>query len=208
MKIAVITTGELKGELLEQGVQDGIEVHWLAAPGFIEGADCYIDLLFEKKQARIDTLKKLEPALIIVNDVTATPGELPPTFTRINGWPSFLKRQLVEAAAGGNTEKERAGKIFASLGKKIEWVPDTAGFVSARVISMIINEAYFTLAENVSSKEEIDIAMKLGTNYPFGPFEWAQKIGLKNVYALLETLSKTNSRYQPAALLKKEALTR
>ena len=70
---------------------------------------------------------------------------------------------------------------------------------------MIINEAYFTLEENVSTKEEIDIAMKLGTNYPYGPFEWSKKIGLKNIADLLKELFITEKRYQPAALLLKEA---
>ena len=71
---------------------------------------------------------------------------------------------------------------------------------------MIINEAYFALEEGVSTKEEIDTAMKLGTNYPYGPFEWAKKIGLKNIFQLLDKLHKTNLRYEPAALLKKEAI--
>jgi 3-hydroxybutyryl-CoA dehydrogenase len=94
---------------------------------------------------------------------------------------------------------------MAVFNKKIEWVPDIPGFVTARVISMIINEAYFALDENVSSKEEIDTAMKLGTNYPYGPFEWAKAIGLKNVYDLLKHLAELNNRYTPSALLQKEA---
>jgi 3-hydroxybutyryl-CoA dehydrogenase len=83
-------------------------------------------------------------------------------------------------------------------------VPDVKGFISARVVSMIINEAYFALEEKVSTKREIDTAMKLGTNYPYGPFEWGDLIGVKNIYELLNELSKTDSRYTPAALLKKE----
>jgi 3-hydroxybutyryl-CoA dehydrogenase len=84
-------------------------------------------------------------------------------------------------------------------------VPDIPGFVTARVISAIINEAYFALEEKVSSREEIDIAMKTGTNYPYGPFEWADKIGLKNVYALLDVLSRDEAGYTPASLLKESA---
>jgi 3-hydroxybutyryl-CoA dehydrogenase len=61
------------------------------------------------------------------------------------------------------------------------------------------------LNEKVSTKEEIDVAMKLGTNYPYGPFEWSEKIGLKNIYELLFTLSRTSPRYEPAGLLKKVA---
>ncbi len=72
---------------------------------------------------------------------------------------------------------------------------------------MIINEAYFTLDEEVSSKEEIDTAMKLGTNYPYGPFAWGETIGLKHVSVLLSTLAKTNARYTASSLLQKEALS-
>jgi 3-hydroxybutyryl-CoA dehydrogenase len=71
---------------------------------------------------------------------------------------------------------------------------------------MIINEAYFALEDGVSSKEEIDIAMQLGTNYPYGPFTWGRIIGLKNIYDLLLKMAEINSRYKPSALLEKEAL--
>lgn len=69
---------------------------------------------------------------------------------------------------------------------------------------MIINEAYFGLGDGISSKQEMDIAMKLGTNYPFGPFEWSEKIGLGRIHALLSKLSETSTRYQIAPALTKE----
>ena len=112
----------------------------------------------------------------------------------------------MEATAPNEEIKLIGEKILGSFNKKIEWLEDTPGFISARVIAMIINEAYYALEEAVSTKEEIDTAMKLGTSYPFGPFEWAEKIGLKNVYELLLALAITNARYLPAPLLKKEAL--
>ena len=70
---------------------------------------------------------------------------------------------------------------------------------------MIINEAWFAVGDEVSSREEIDTAMKLGTNYPFGPFEWGNKIGMQNILALLQRLYLTDSRYKPSQLLIKEA---
>jgi 3-hydroxybutyryl-CoA dehydrogenase len=91
------------------------------------------------------------------------------------------------------------------LNRRTEWVPDEKGLISARIVSMIINEAFFALEEKVSSKEEIDTAMKLGTNYPYGPFEWGEKIGFKKIVSLLTALSNEEERYQPAALLIKEA---
>ena len=69
------------------------------------------------------------------------------------------------------------------------WTPDDYGFIAARIIAMIINEAYYALQENVSTKQQIDIAMKLGTNYPYGPFEWSEKIGIEKIYLLLKKLS-------------------
>ena len=206
MKIAIITDDALKEEWMFQGMQEAVWIEWLSEPIAVEDADCYIDLLFYPDAERINKLKKLQPAIIIVNSVMATLNNLPENFIRINGWPTFLKRSVVESSCMNDDLKIHAEKIFISFNKKIEWVPDVPGFITARVISMIINEAYFTLEEKVSSKMEIDIAMKLGTNYPYGPFEWSEKIGLKNVYELLTTLSNNNSRYEPAALLKKEAL--
>jgi 3-hydroxybutyryl-CoA dehydrogenase len=205
MKIAVITNDLLKEEWLFQGRQEAVLIEWLSEPIFVEDADCYIDLLFQPTAERINKLKQLQPAVIIVNSVMTTLNNLPENFIRINGWPSFLKRGIVESSCNDEI-KIRAEKIFASFNKKAEWVSDVPGFITARVVSMIINEAYFTLDEKVSSKNEIDTAMKLGTNYPYGPFEWGEKIDLKKVYELLSTLSNTDSRYEPAALLKKEAL--
>jgi len=207
MKAAIITNNELKEELLAQGLQDSIQVEWLTEPSAADGADCYIDLLFEKKKSRIDALKKLEPAVIIVNETAAANGEIPDSFIRVNAWPTFLKRQLVEASFIDDSGIAIAESVFAGFGKKTAWVPPGPGFISARVVSMIINEAYLALEENVSSKEEIDTAMKWGTNYPFGPFEWGRKIGLKNIYQLLDVMAQANDRYQPAALLKIEAFT-
>jgi len=73
---------------------------------------------------------------------------------------------------------------------------------------MIINEAYYALGEEVSSKAEIDTAMKLGTNYPLGPFEWGAKIGLHNIYRLLKLLSVEDDRYIVAPYLEQELTNR
>ena len=82
------------------------------------------------------------------------------------------------------------------------------GMICPRIVAMIINEAYFTFGDNISGKEEIDIAMKLGTHYPFGPFEWSRKIGLKNIYELLTALTKTDKIYQVSGALLAELETR
>ncbi len=120
---------------------------------------------------------------------------------RINAWQGFLEKEIWEIAG---TISPAIRAIITAMGKKYITVADEPGFVSARIIAMIINEAYFAKGENVSSEADIDIAMKLGTNYPFGPFEWSKKIGLINVHDLLARLAIDDERYYPAPLLQKE----
>jgi 3-hydroxybutyryl-CoA dehydrogenase len=141
---------------------------------------------------------------IIINSTTKTLQQLnsPKTVLRINGWQTFIERNVWEIAGSINNT---ITALLSSLQKKLIEVPDEIGFTSAKVVSMIINEAYFALEENVSTKEEIDIAMKLGTNYPYGPFDWASKIGVSNVYNLLNQLSIQDKRYTPCTILKNEA---
>ena len=82
---------------------------------------------------------------------------------------------------------------------------DTPGLTFPRILSLIINEAARSLEEGVASAEEIDVAMRLGVNYPQGPLQWADQIGLDEVLAVLEGLQRETGedRYRPATLMKK-----
>jgi 3-hydroxybutyryl-CoA dehydrogenase len=144
----------------------------------------------------------IEP-FIFINSVTQTLAEIKGSnhVIRMNAWQGFLDKEIWELS-GDITPKVSA--VLEYLQKKYIALPDEPGFVSARIIAMIINEAYFAKAEKLSSDAEIDIALKLGTSYPYGPFEWSKLIGLKNVYELLEKLAKTDERYLPASLLENE----
>ena len=205
MKIAVIAGENEREELLANGVIANTEILWINSPEKVPAdCDCCIDLLFNNDPGRIQALSSLKAPLIIVNAVTNTLAGLPANFIRINGWPTFLKRNTIEASRTLESMKSKAEEILAVFNKKISWSPDTPGFVSARIISTIINEAYLAWGEGVSTKAEIDTAMKLGTNYPYGPFEWSSKIGLDHVYYLLKSLSDENERYKPAEKLTKE----
>ena len=209
MKIAVLANESLKKELCATGLAGTDEIHWVASYDELfttNEADAVMDLLFEQTGWISKPLEKFLPKPVIVNSVIKTTKEIGFPFIRVNGWPTFLKRTIAEAACNDAKYKPAVEKIFSVFNRKTEWTPDVKGLISARVVSMIINEAYFALEEKVSSKDEIDLAMKLGTNYPYGPFEWAEKIGIRNVCELLSELSKTEKRYQPATLLLKEAL--
>ena len=141
--------------------------------------------------------------LVFVNGVVGTLRDHAASdhIIRFNGWPGMLTRPLIEAAAS-ESMKERASVIFQSIGKGVEWVADVPGLVSPRVIAMIINEACFAENEKVSDRKSIDTALKLGTNYPKGPFEWAAQIGWNKISRLINVLSITGDRYYPADQLK------
>jgi 3-hydroxybutyryl-CoA dehydrogenase len=208
MQIVVYGDESQRQELIAPGLQDPAKVEWISKVSEFQnhpGADAYIDLLFEALPERMLMLESLSAKPVIVNSVSATLSELAVPFVRFNGWPGFLQSQTIEASCNSEDVKKQAESIFMLFNRRVEWVADIPGFITPRVISMIINEAYFTLEEGVSTKAEIDTAMKLGTNYPFGPFEWSEKIGIEKICSLLSGLSKTNSRYKPSSLLKKEA---
>lgn len=130
---------------------------------------------------------------------------------RLVGFATFypLKdRKVIELARGlrtGESAANSAAEFFKSLGKETVQVKDTAGLTFPRILSLIINEAARTLEEGVASAEEIDLAMRLGVNYPQGPLKWADQIGLDEVLAVLEGLlgETGDDRYRPAPLLKR-----
>jgi 3-hydroxybutyryl-CoA dehydrogenase len=124
-------------------------------------ADAFIDLSFENSPGRIEMLAKLLPKPVLVHSVTDTLDRIHPNFIRVNGWPGFLKGNCLEASSGDEI-KIKAEQL---LGEDLVFVKDAPGFVSARILAMIINEAYFTWEAGTSTKDEIDIAMKLGTGW-------------------------------------------
>ncbi len=139
---------------------------------------------------------------IFVNDVCGTLDLLAvgKCLIRINAWPGFLRHSLLELAARDN-DKETAAILLADLIWPFRWVADIKGMVTPRTIAMIVNEACFALNQNISSPAEIDIALKLGTSYPKGPFEWAKQIGPSRIIQLLTALSAEDERYTAAPFI-------
>lgn len=209
MQVLLVAGEPLKDELLNNTtILPAIK--WITKPGEEDNIkyDACIDLNFDSTPARIDWLNQLQSPLVVINSVITTVQQLQADFIRINGWTTFLQRPIIEAATIHEDNKTITEQLFLLFGKKTQWVPDIMGLITPRIIASIINEAFFALQENVSTRDEIDIAMKLGTNYPFGPFDWSEKIGLDNIYALLSELSKSNKRYLPADLMTQTILNK
>lgn len=126
------------------------------------------------------------------------------TLIGINDLPTFINRSLAEVSLLNKTDEPTLHQIMLNLGWEYKLVQDRVGMVTPRIIMMIINEACYTLQEGTASMQDIDTSMKLGTNYPFGPFEWADRIGIKHVYETLKAVydDTHDERYKICPLLK------
>lgn len=131
-------------------------------------------------------------------------------FKRLFGigiYPTFSSVKNIELTKSNLTSPDFATAVSEIFENAI-WVEDRAGLINLRIISLIINEAYLVLQEKTADAKDIDIAMKLGTNYPFGPIEWSERIGLDLIYNVLQSMYNEygDDRYRITPLLKERYL--
>jgi 3-hydroxybutyryl-CoA dehydrogenase len=117
--------------------------------------------------------------------------------------PSFTQKRLMEAGFLG----KKSGKGFYDYvnvsEKNINTNRDEGKKIVLRVLSMLINEAADALFLNIASKEDIDLAMTKGVNYPKGLLSWADEIGIDNILKILKELNNKycEDRYRPSPIL-------
>jgi 3-hydroxybutyryl-CoA dehydrogenase len=131
-------------------------------------------------------------------------------FFGFSGMPTFVEREHLEVALLDPTHESILSPVCEKLGTAFVKVKDQVGLATPRVVCMIINEAFLSAEEGIASREDIDTAMKLGTNYPYGPFEWCEQIGAANVCRLLEAVYRESGdeRYRVAPSLRNKALSK
>lgn len=172
----------------------------------------------ELKQKNLQFLDKAisSSEIILTSSVTITASEqaqwlkYPKRVIGMSAMPTLLSQKLVEVASSLHTDREmlsKAQNFFMKLGKEVSVVEDRVGMVMPRILCMIINEAFFAVMEGIASPQDIDTAMKLGTNYPLGPLEWAEKMGTHQVYSVLHAIHHdlNEERYRIAPMLKQMA---
>lgn len=114
--------------------------------------------------------------------------------------------KLVEVIRGFATSDEVCTTIMElskAIGKIPTEVNDYPGFIANRILMPMINEAIYSLFENVAGVEEIDTVMKLGMAHPMGPLQLADFIGLDVCLSILNVLHDGfgNPKYAPCPLL-------
>lgn len=113
--------------------------------------------------------------------------------------------ELYAPLSGANEALELAQIYFSAHGHLTLELPDQPGGVGFRILALLINEAISALAEGVAGPAELNRAMRLGTGYPLGPLEWAERLWLKPVLRALEGLHAElgEDRYRPHPLLRR-----
>lgn len=127
----------------------------------------------------------------------------------LNSFPHLIERNTWEACNPFGIDISMFNELLKVLSvESCEWLKSRVGFFTPRVLCMIINEAYYTVQEGTAGKADIDTAMKLGTNYPKGPFEFCELFGIDLVYQQLHALhtDTLDERYKICPLLKTEYL--
>ena len=177
-----------------------------------------IDLTKKKQNLELlaNALPATAPILSSAITVTATEQSIwiagKHRLIGIAALPSLLEKPLLEVAPTIFSPKETLDAVahfLQTLHKQIELVQDRVGMVLPRILCQLINEAVFAVTEEIAMPQDIDMALKLGLNFPFGPIEWADRIGIKQVFAVVCALHRDlqEDRYRPAPLLRQMAVT-
>lgn len=223
--VALVGKSPLYAELYELLNEKGYRVlslgEALKTPEEVQLAVEVNSLDLKEKEEQLQALDRLLPPHVpIVTTSLAITATEAASWTlhpeRICGFGTLAplaERQLIEIAPALQTEEATIRKtesFFQSLGKETELVEDEVGLVFPRILTLIINEAAFALMEKAATPHDIDVAMKKGTNYPYGPLEWADRIGLDEIYAISRGLHRdlAEERYRTAPLLRKLVLAK
>jgi 3-hydroxybutyryl-CoA dehydrogenase len=164
--------------------------------------------LFQKLDALAppETLLLSNTSMISISDI-ATKTQHPQRVAGCHFFNPVPRMALVEIIGGEKTARqtlESAASLVTGWGKVPIPAPDTPGFIVNRALMMLLNEAAFLVQEG-SAPKDVDAAMKLGCNFPMGPLELMDLIGVDVTYdccAALWRQFERREKYAPCALLK------
>ncbi|MEU4043241.1 3-hydroxyacyl-CoA dehydrogenase [Streptomyces antibioticus] len=118
----------------------------------------------------------------------------------------YRKATRIALSASQDTSAQTLSEaigLFQALGKDVSVIGDVPGMIVARTVARIVDLAHDAVAKGVATEEDIDTAMRLGVNYPLGPFEWSRRLGRTWACSLLDDLHERDpsGRYAPSLAL-------
>ena len=143
--------------------------------------------------ATFASTNKLDHRRLVAIDTT---GDLSERVTLMTSPGSDLEN--LDAVAG----------LICNNGRKVTAIKDSPGFISQRIRAMIGNLGCEMANIQLASPEDIDLAMRLGLNYPMGPLEIIDDLGVKNAFDIMQTMQEItgDDRYRPSPWLRRRAL--
>lgn len=208
-----------KGKMSEADSQKILgAIHPVASLKELSSCDLVVEAIAENPELKYSTFKQLDeicaPHAILASNTSsisitaiAAKTRRPHQVAGMHFMNPVPVMKLVEGIRGLQTSDETfraVREVAEKMGKTFVEAKDQPGFAVNRILMPMINEAVTTLHEGVASVEDIDTAMKLGTNQPMGPLTLADFIGLDTCLAIMEVLHDGlgDSKYRPSPLLK------
>jgi len=181
--------------------------------------DYVIEAVFERAEVKLPIFGQLEEICpketILASNTSGIPVSLLASATNrpakvigthfMNPVPLMKGVEIVKTLLTSEETLKVSLDFVKSLGKETVVVKDSPGFVTNRIVTLVLNEAAKLLEENLASIEDIDKIEKLSHNWPMGPFELADMVGIDVIVDLLEGIYQQTGweRYKPAPLLKR-----
>lgn len=212
--------GITKGRVTEAQLEN-LLAHLLTSTDLqqsVRESDFVIEAVPEKRELKQKIMNEAEKSapkhtIFTSNTSTISPTELasytnrPQQFAVMHFFNPVQMMKLVEIVRGLETTDETVKKVrqvAERMGKETVEVNEFPGFVTSRISALVGNEAFHMLQEGVASAEDIDKAIKLGLNFPMGPLELGDLVGLDARLNNLRYLhEKLGEKFRPAPLLEK-----
>ncbi|MBC8266654.1 MAG: 3-hydroxybutyryl-CoA dehydrogenase [Flavobacteriales bacterium] len=183
----------------------------------VKGVDLVVEAATENKDLKLKIFKQLDQAcneatILATNTSSISITQIAEATNRaekvigmhfMNPVPIMKLVEVIRGKATSDEVTSKVMKMSENLGKIPVEVNDAPGFVANRILMPMINEAIYTLDENISSVQGIDTVMILGMSHPMGPLHLADFIGLDVCLSIMEVMHEGfgGKKYTPCPLL-------
>lgn len=208
-----------KGKLAESDMQKTLDnIEAVSGISAFSACDLVIEAASEKAELKHEVFRQLDEvvrkeAILATNTSSisitgiAARTKHPGRVVGMHFFNPVPLMKLMEGIRGLQTSDETykiARETAERMGKTVVEIRDMPGFAVNRILIPMINEAVTALHEGLASANDIDTAMKLGTNQPMGPLALADFIGLDTCLAIMDVLHQGlgESKYRPSPLLR------